>query len=68
MVHPRVSVSGLCFPELSAADAIEAIAGLGVANTSITGANARGTWMADRLVASLDLFTESRWMFASNAR
>jgi sugar phosphate isomerase/epimerase len=40
-VHPRVSVSGLCFPELSAADAIEVIAGLGVANASITGAKAR---------------------------
>ncbi len=40
-MHPRVSVSGLCFPELSATDAIEAIAGLGVANASITGAKAR---------------------------
>src|SRR5215469_2702753 len=40
-VHPRVSVSGLCFPELSATDAIEAIAGLGAANASITGAKAR---------------------------
>jgi sugar phosphate isomerase/epimerase len=40
-VHPRVSISGLCFPELSTVDAIEAIAGLGVANTSVTGAKAR---------------------------
>jgi sugar phosphate isomerase/epimerase len=40
-VHPRVSVSGLCFPKLSATDAIEAIAGLGVANASITAAKAR---------------------------
>ena len=40
-MHPRVCVSGLCFPELSAPDAIEAIAGLGVANTSVTGAKAR---------------------------
>ena len=40
-MHPRVSVSGLCFPELSALDALEAIAGLGVANTSMTGAKAR---------------------------
>jgi sugar phosphate isomerase/epimerase len=40
-VHPRVSVSGLCFPKLSATDAIEAIASLGVGNASITGAKAR---------------------------
>jgi len=40
-VHPRVSVSGLCFPDLSAPDAIEAIAGLGAASTSVTGAKAR---------------------------
>lgn len=40
-MHPRVSVSGLCFPGLSAADAIEAIAGLGAASASITGAKAR---------------------------
>lgn len=40
-MHPRVSVSGLCFPELSATDAIEAIAGLGAASASITGAKAR---------------------------
>jgi sugar phosphate isomerase/epimerase len=40
-VHPRVSVSGLCFPELPATGAIEAIAGLGVVNASITGTKAR---------------------------
>jgi sugar phosphate isomerase/epimerase len=40
-VHPRVSVSGLCFPELSAPDAIEAIAGLGVSNGSLTSAKVR---------------------------
>ena len=42
-MHPRVSVSGLCFPGLSATDAIEAIAGLGAANASITGAKARAS-------------------------
>jgi sugar phosphate isomerase/epimerase len=42
-VHPRVSVSGLCFPELSATDAIESIAALGVAGTSVTGAKARAS-------------------------
>ena len=40
-MHPRVSVSGLCFPRLSATDAIEAIAGLGVASASVTGAKVR---------------------------
>jgi sugar phosphate isomerase/epimerase len=40
-VHQRISVSGLCFPELSAVDAIEAVAGLGVGSTSVTGAKAR---------------------------
>ena len=40
-MHPRISVSGLCFPELSATDAIEAIAGLGVASASLTGAKVR---------------------------
>ena len=40
-MHPRVSVSGLCFPGLCAPEAIEAIAGLGVASTSVTGAKAR---------------------------
>jgi sugar phosphate isomerase/epimerase len=34
-------VSGLCFPALSATDAIEAIAGLGVASTSVTGTKIR---------------------------
>jgi sugar phosphate isomerase/epimerase len=42
-VHPRVCVSGLCFPELSATGAIEAIAGLGAGNTSVTGAKARAS-------------------------
>jgi sugar phosphate isomerase/epimerase len=42
-VHPRVSVSGLCFPELSATGAIEAVAGLGAASTSVTGAKARAS-------------------------
>ena len=40
-MHPRVSVSGLCFPGLSAPDAIEAVAGLGAARTSVTGTKAR---------------------------
>jgi sugar phosphate isomerase/epimerase len=40
-MHPRVCVSGLCFPELSALDALEAIAGLGVANASMTGVKVR---------------------------
>ena len=40
-MHPRVSVSGLCFPGLSAVDAIEAIASLGVASASVTGAKIR---------------------------
>ena len=40
-MHPRVSVSGLCFPGLSATAAIEAVAGLGAASTSMTGAKAR---------------------------
>ena len=42
-MHPRVCVSGLCFPELSATGAIEAIAGLGAGNTSVTGAKARAS-------------------------
>jgi sugar phosphate isomerase/epimerase len=41
VVHPRISVSGLCFPELPAPSAIEAVAALGAASTSITGAKAR---------------------------
>lgn len=45
-MHPRVSVSGLCFPELAAPDAIEAVAGLGVASTSVTGAKARAAGAA----------------------
>lgn len=39
--HPRVSVSGLCFPELSALDTLEAVAALGVTNASLTGAKVR---------------------------
>jgi len=50
-VHPRVSVSGLCFPGLSATDAIEAIAGLGVTSASVTGAKARASG-ADAVVAA----------------
>jgi sugar phosphate isomerase/epimerase len=42
-VHPRVSISGLSFPALSATGALEAIAGLGVASASITGAKARAS-------------------------
>ncbi len=40
-MHPRVCVSGLCFPGLPATDAIEAVAALGAASTSMTGAKAR---------------------------
>lgn len=40
-MHPRVSISGLCFPALPATAAIEAIAALGVASTSVTGTKAR---------------------------
>ena len=40
-MHEKVSVSGLCFPDLPAPDAIEAIAGLGVGNASVTGAKVR---------------------------
>jgi sugar phosphate isomerase/epimerase len=50
-VHPRVCISGLCFPELAAPDAIEAIAGLGVTSTSMTGAKARAAG-ADAVVAA----------------
>lgn len=50
-MHPRVCVSGLCFPALSAPDAIEAIARLGVASTSMTGAKARAAG-ADAVVAA----------------
>ena len=45
-MHPRVSVSGLCFPGLSAPSAIEAIGRLGVARTSVTGAKARAAGAA----------------------
>ena len=40
-MHQKVSVSGLCFPELPAPEAIEAIAGLGVASASLTGTKVR---------------------------
>jgi len=40
-MHPRVSVSGLCFPGLPATAAIEAVAGLGVTSASLTGAKVR---------------------------
>ena len=50
-MHPRVCVSGLCFPELSALDALTAIAGLGVANTSLTGQKVRESG-ADAVVAA----------------
>ncbi|WP_024796541.1 sugar phosphate isomerase/epimerase family protein [Tomitella biformata] len=39
--HPRVAVSGLCFPTLSAVDAIATIGGLGVAGTSMTSTKIR---------------------------
>ena len=45
-------MSGLCFPELSAADAIEAIAGLGAASASITGAKARAAGAGAVVAAS----------------
>jgi sugar phosphate isomerase/epimerase len=51
-VHPRVSVSGLCVPKLTAPDAIEAIAGLGVANASITAAKARQSGAGEVVAAS----------------
>lgn len=51
-MHPRVSVSGLCFPQLSAIDAIEAIAGLGVAAASLTGAKVRESGAGPVLEAS----------------
>jgi sugar phosphate isomerase/epimerase len=34
-MHPRIAVSGLCLPELSAVEAIEAVAEIGVRNTSM---------------------------------
>lgn len=39
--HPRVAVSGLCFPALSAVETIEVVAGMGVTNTSLTGRKVR---------------------------
>ncbi len=45
-LHPRVAVSGLCFPALSATDAIEAVGALGVTKTSMTSAKLRETGTA----------------------
>ena len=50
-MHPRVCVSGLCFPGLSATGAIEAVAGLGAANASLTGAKVRAAG-AEAVVAA----------------
>lgn len=35
-LHPRVAVSGLCFPELSAVESVEVLGRLGVTKTSMT--------------------------------
>jgi sugar phosphate isomerase/epimerase len=40
-LHPRVAVSGLCFPELSAVEAVAEIGDLGVTKTSLTSAKLR---------------------------
>lgn len=40
-LHPRVCVSGLCFPGSPAAGVIDAVAGLGATATSLTGAVVR---------------------------
>jgi sugar phosphate isomerase/epimerase len=37
-LHPRVAVSGLCFPDLSAVESIAALGALGVTKTSMTSA------------------------------
>jgi sugar phosphate isomerase/epimerase len=37
-LHPRVAVSGLCFPDLSAVESVAAIGALGVTKTSMTSA------------------------------
>jgi sugar phosphate isomerase/epimerase len=37
-LHPRVAVSGLCFPELSAVESVAVLGGLGVTKTSMTSA------------------------------
>jgi sugar phosphate isomerase/epimerase len=50
-MHPRVCVSGLCFPGLPATGAIEAVAGLGAANASLTGAKVRAAG-AEAVVAA----------------
>jgi sugar phosphate isomerase/epimerase len=52
-VHPRISVSGLCFPQLSAVDALAAVAGLGAANASLTGAKVRESGAGAVAAASL---------------
>lgn len=39
--HPRVSVSGLCFPTTTATESIEAVARLGVSRTSLTSSKIR---------------------------
>lgn len=40
-LHPRLSVSGLCFPDLLAVDAVAAVRDLGVKKTSITAGKLR---------------------------
>lgn len=37
-LHPRIAVSGLCFPDLSAVESIEVVGALGVTKTSLTSA------------------------------
>jgi len=37
-LHPRVAVSGLCFPGLSAVESVGALGALGVTKTSMTSA------------------------------
>ena len=39
--HPRIAVSGLCFPDLSAVESVEMVAGLGVAKSSMTSTKLR---------------------------
>jgi len=51
-MHPRVSVSGLCFPQLSATEAIEAVAGVGAASASLTGAKVRDSGAGSVVAAS----------------
>jgi sugar phosphate isomerase/epimerase len=40
-LHPRVAVSGLCFPALSAGESVEVLGDLGVTKTSMTSAKLR---------------------------